>query len=97
MYKRQDDYSTYVDSFLSINDAGIRDYVHRELIAGRKLWPDALLQLNPAYERAKSVKALADEGRLHPTCADIFVGAGPAYPSFHLLSLIHISEPTRPY
>ena len=79
-----DDYSTYVDSFLSINDAGIRDYVHRELIAGRKLWPDALLQLNPAYERAKSVKALADEGRLHPTCADIFVGAGPAYPSFHL-------------
>ena len=41
------DYSTYVDSFLSIGDGRIRDYVHRELIAGRKLWPDALLQLNP--------------------------------------------------
>ena len=78
------DYSTYVDSFLSIGDGRIRDYVHRELIAGRKLWPDALLQLNPAYERTKTVKNLADDGLLHPVCADIFAGGEPDYPSFHL-------------
>lgn len=79
-----DDYRSYVDSFLTINDSRIRDFVHEQLIERRRLWPDALLQLNPAYEKTKTVAQLVSEGVLHPGCADIFVDDSPARSSFHL-------------
>ena len=43
-----DDYSTYIHSFINIQDARIRDHVNRELQAGT-LWPDPLIQLNPTF------------------------------------------------
>jgi len=69
-------YGQYVQSFLSIADDSIRAYVARQIVGERALWPDALLQLNPAYEKAATVEALAAAGVLHGGCADIFRDEG---------------------
>lgn len=66
------EYSEYVGSFLTIQDNRIREFVSEELIEKEALWPPALLQLNPAYAKARSIKQLTEQGKLHPTCADIF-------------------------
>lgn len=60
------DYHRYVKSFLNIRDQHIRKFVHDQLESGY-LWPEALLQLNPAYEMGKSVAELVADGRLHHT------------------------------
>jgi ATP-dependent helicase YprA (DUF1998 family) len=66
-----DDYQSYTRSFLTIQDPTIAHFVQDEL-AGGKLWPDALIQLSPAYAPAQSVDHLAATGVLHPLCASIF-------------------------
>jgi len=65
------DYATYIHSFLNIADPQIREHVERELSQG-KLWPEPLLQFNPAFEIAGSVAGLSQSGALHPKLADIF-------------------------
>lgn len=35
------------------------------------LWPDPLIQLNPAFEPAERVDEMVAEGMLHQGCADI--------------------------
>lgn len=64
-----DNYSTYIRSFLSIKDPKIRDFVDQEM-AGKKLWPDPLVQFNPRFEQGKSL----DELKLHPEMSEIFTG-----------------------
>lgn len=66
-----DEYAQYTTSFLNILDPTIRDYVHTQLAAGR-LWPDALIQLSPAYEPADTIDHLARMGVLHPQTSTIF-------------------------
>ncbi|MBC7348310.1 MAG: DEAD/DEAH box helicase, partial [Clostridia bacterium] len=44
----------------------------QELFAKERLWPEALIQLNPAYALGASVGDLCNQGKLHPACADIF-------------------------
>jgi ATP-dependent helicase YprA (DUF1998 family) len=73
-----DEYRKYVQSFLSIADERVRDYVGRELLERSTLWPDGLLQLNPAYEMAASVEELVRQGKLHPNCTEIFSSQGQA-------------------
>jgi ATP-dependent helicase YprA (DUF1998 family) len=74
------DYSQYVGGFLNIRDERLRKYVDDFLKQGT-LWPEARIQLNPAYERGASIDAyerdasiedLVSEGILHPDCAQIF-------------------------
>ena len=59
------DYSSYVRSFVEVRDPSIAAAVDRELAEG-KLWPDALIQFNPAYASGGTVEALAAEGLIHP-------------------------------
>jgi len=66
-----DDFEAYTRSFLTIQDPAIADFVQRELSDG-KLWPDALVQLSPAYAPAQTIADLAATGVLHPLCASIF-------------------------
>ena len=66
------DYARYVQSFLPINDERVRQFVEDELIRRNVLWPESLLQLNPAYEMAETVSELCSRGGLHPLCAEIF-------------------------
>ena len=67
------DYSAYIRSFLNIADPAIKETVEGELNRG-KLWPEPLLQFNPAFEIVGKVKDVADAGLLHPAIADVFKG-----------------------
>ena len=67
-----EDYQKYVQSFLTISDDRIRDFIEDHLIRKNSLWPDALIQVNPSYEPASTIEKLVEEKILHPTLADIF-------------------------
>jgi hypothetical protein len=66
-----DDYSTYIRSFIEIRDQRIHDKVTAELGSGL-LWPDPLIQLNPAFAWGGSVDDLVGEDLLHEECSKIF-------------------------
>ena len=71
------DYRHYAESFFTIRDERIRAFVEDQLESGL-LWPDPMLQLNPAFEPGGHVDDLVAEGLLHPGCARIFrVGKSP--------------------
>jgi superfamily II DNA or RNA helicase len=65
------EYRGYVEGFLNIADIRVRDFV-LEHLNRETLWPEPLVQLNPAYEQGRHVQDLVDEGQLHPLCARIF-------------------------
>lgn len=66
-----DDYRAYIQSFIQIRDQRIREYVDQKLQEGL-LWPDPLIQLNPAFEPGEWIDDLVATGTLHPECARIF-------------------------
>jgi len=68
-----EDYASYIRSFLNIDDSAILAVVENELAQG-KLWPEPLLQFNPAFKTAGRVETLAASGMLHPAIGDIFTG-----------------------
>jgi len=65
------EYADYTRSFHVIADEHIRELVDRELDAGL-LWPEPLVQLNPAFEPGEPLEHLVDAGELHPECLRIF-------------------------
>jgi len=65
------DYQSYVGSFINIRNPRIREKVEQEMESGL-LFPDPLIQLNPAFERGKRIEELISEGMLHEECAKIF-------------------------
>ncbi len=65
------DYRTYVSSFIQIRDSRIREHVEEQLSNGL-LWPEPLIQLNPAFQPAHHIDELTAEGILHKTCKTIF-------------------------
>lgn len=67
------DYKSYIRSFLNIADSKIRDLVESELEKG-KLWPEPLLQFNPAFEIEGSIEHVVNSGVLHEELNDIFRG-----------------------
>ncbi|MGI8405223.1 MAG: DEAD/DEAH box helicase, partial [Thermomicrobiales bacterium] len=72
------DYKSYVESFVSIRDPFIRQFVKNEYDKGR-YWPEALVQLNPAFSPGPTVPELVANGMLHDRCDDIFrAGKDPA-------------------
>lgn len=72
------DYKSYIHSFIQISDQAILDKVQSELGQG-KLWPEPLLQFNPAFANAGRIQHLTNTGTLHPAMADIF----PTYTLYH--------------
>jgi len=67
-----DEYRRYVRSFLTIADDKIRTKVEDELLNRGGVCPEALVQLNPGFERGRDVAELAADGVLHPRSVDIF-------------------------
>jgi superfamily II DNA/RNA helicase len=65
------DYRSYIGSFINIDDSAIRDKVASDRA---KLWPEPLLQFNPAYESPGSVEELADKGLFHNALTSVFRG-----------------------
>ncbi len=74
-----EDYSTYLRSFINIADNYIRDEVKKYLDEGN-LWPEALIQLNPAFESGGFIDDLIQEGLLHPECSKVFKVQKREYP-----------------
>ena len=66
-----EEYGSYVGSFLEIKDDRIQELVANEL-SGGFLWPEPLVQLNPAFEQGETLEQLVQEGQLHPECQKIF-------------------------
>ncbi len=72
------DYKSYVESFVSIRDPFIHRFVKDEYEKGR-YWPEALVQLNPAFSPGRTISELVAHGALHHRCGDIFrAGKDPA-------------------
>ncbi|MCS7089195.1 MAG: DEAD/DEAH box helicase [Limisphaera sp.] len=67
-----DQYRRYVRSFLNIADDRIWQIVNKAILQENRLWPDALLQLNPAYEFGATVEELAQAGKLCAETANVF-------------------------
>ena len=65
------EYRDYLKSFIYISDERIKQFVEDELARGR-LWPEAVLQLNPAFERGADLKTLAREDVIRPETARFF-------------------------
>lgn len=65
------EYADYVGGFVTIRDPRLRAHVHAEMEPG-VLWPQPLLQLNPAFEPGESLAALVEAGALHRGCLEIF-------------------------
>ncbi|HPI89404.1 MAG TPA: DEAD/DEAH box helicase [Spirochaetota bacterium] len=65
------DYKEYIKSFISIKDETIRHVVDEKIKSG-ELWPDPLIQFNPAFEYGDSVHSLVNQGFLHHEMNDVF-------------------------
>jgi ATP-dependent helicase YprA (DUF1998 family) len=70
-----DDYARFARSFTRIRASDIETQV--EAVYGtRRFWPEALIGLNPHFERDADINALAAEGSLHPQTAAVFRDKG---------------------
>lgn len=65
------DYASYISSFIKIADPKIREVVEGELTQG-KLWPEPLLQFNPAFEIVGGIDQLTESEGFHPDIRHIF-------------------------
>jgi len=65
------EYRQYVESFVRVLDPSINEFVRQQLEAG-ELWPDAVLQLNPAFIMDKTLGELAEAGIIQRETARFF-------------------------
>jgi very-short-patch-repair endonuclease len=65
------EYRDYVESFVHVLDPRIDRFV-RERLAEGELWPEAVLQLNPAYEPGPTLGELAQSGAITSDTARFF-------------------------
>jgi hypothetical protein len=64
-------YASYIRSFINIRDNTIKQKVDNYLDEGN-LRPEALIQLNPAFESGGYIDELVMQGLLHAECSNIF-------------------------
>jgi hypothetical protein len=64
-------YTAFARSFTSIRASEIKSKVDT-LYAGRRFWPEPLIQLNPHYEDGGSIQSLVGPQGLVADCARIF-------------------------
>ena len=65
------EYAEYVKSFIQIRDPRIARHVDESLESGA-LWPEPLIQLNPAFEPGGLIDEFVDRGILHRECSRVF-------------------------
>jgi ATP-dependent helicase YprA (DUF1998 family) len=71
------DYGEYVRSFIEISDERVRTFVEERFAEG-VLWPDPLVQVNPAFMPGPTVDELVKAGHLHAECSRIFATKDPS-------------------
>jgi len=65
------DYAEYVRSFIRVGTDDVRGTVD-EALDNQLLWPEPIVQLNPAYEPGGYVRDLVRDGVLHATTGRVF-------------------------
>ena len=66
-----DEYKNYVESFVRIHDGRVDNFV-RERLGEGQLWPEAMLQLNPAFVADRTLRQLASAGTIRFETARFF-------------------------
>jgi ATP-dependent helicase YprA (DUF1998 family)/very-short-patch-repair endonuclease len=66
-----EDYAAYTRGFIHVREARPREFIACQLEEG-VLWPEPLIQLNPAFEPGESIDELVARRELHPECSHIF-------------------------
>ena len=88
------EYREYVESFIHIRDRRIERFV-QDMLARGELWPDAVLQLNPAYELASSLGELAADSLIGKETARFF---GPSIRLYlHQAEAVVAARKNEPY
>lgn len=88
------EYHDYFESFVNVRDEEIHRFVRARLHDG-ELWPDAVLQLNPAYEPGPTLGELAEQGAITHETARFF---GPRLRLYrHQLEALEIALRGEPY
>ncbi|MDB2673658.1 DEAD/DEAH box helicase [Akkermansiaceae bacterium] len=67
------DYESYIRSFIEIADQDIQESVENSINTGA-LWPEPLIQFNPAFLRDRLLEDLISEDVLHPALGHVFQG-----------------------
>jgi superfamily II DNA/RNA helicase len=88
------EYRDYVESFIRILDPAIDEFVRKQLDGG-ELWPDAVLQLNPAYEPVGTLQELASAGTITRETARFFGGNLQLHR--HQREALEIAQRREPY
>ena len=91
------EYVEYVKSFVTVRDERMADFVDRELEQG-VLWPDPLIQLNPAFEMGPTVDDLAARGELTEDTARFFRAGGQGLRLYrHQYEALQLAQQGRSY
>ena len=69
-----DDYQRFARSFTKVKADDIRGRLD-DLYAGRRFWPEPLIQISPRFKAGGTVAELVQGGVLAPQCRDIFIDA----------------------
>ena len=88
------EYRNYFESFINVLDPRLDGFVKERLAEGL-MWPDAVLQLNPAYEPGPTLKEMASKGIITPETARFF---GPDLGLYrHQEEAIEVAKQGEPY
>ncbi|HEV2492306.1 MAG TPA: DEAD/DEAH box helicase [Terriglobia bacterium] len=92
------DYRGYIESFVRIRDERLAAFVD-EVFERGDLWPEAILQLNPAYQPGPTLDELATQGALLPATAGFFrhQDGHPIRLYHHQREAIEIARRWEPY
>jgi ATP-dependent helicase YprA (DUF1998 family) len=88
------EYQQYFESFVNVLDPKINDFV-RDTLGKGELWPEGVLQLNPAYEDGPTLGELKDQGVIHADTARFF-GSGMRLRR-HQAEALAIAQQGEPY
>jgi Lhr-like helicase len=85
-----EDYERFARSFTKVRAPDINDRLG-QLYAGRRFWPEPLIQISPRFKAGGSVAEFVRAGALVPRCADIFIDqqAAPDEPDRTLKLHLH--------
>src|SRR5262245_23378840 len=88
------EYREYFESFVNVLDPRLDAYVRKTLHQG-ELWPEGVLQLNPAYEDGPTLGALKDDAIIHADTARFF--GAPTRLRKHQAEALTIAQQREPY
>jgi len=66
-----EDYEKHVQNFLTVRDGRVASFLDDDPLRDRKLWPEPMLPLNPAYVSGACVSVPCTDVGLLRLCADI--------------------------